>query len=289
VKIDFVLCDCQARQQWYEDVLRETAALRLVVNFHGTTVPRGTERTWPHALTFEAVWGQEQYGFQRETGHPVDPNPISSQTMLPFTRNAVGPMDFTPVTFARPALDYSTAGYQLATAVVFESGQQHLAETPENLPRWPLAAAALRDLPTVWDDTRLVAGRPGSGAVIARRRGKDWWVGAISATGEDLPGMLSAAQGGAPRRTTGAPLAFLGRGRWTAHVVEDDGRGGLRSSRRAVTRGDVLPLDLGRNGGAFARFTPAGASPTVRCASRRRSGMRRCVRRRVRRPGRTRG
>jgi hypothetical protein len=194
--------------------------------------------------------------------------------MLPFTRNAVGPMDFTPVTFARPALDYSTAGYQLGTAVVFESGQQHFAETPENLPRWPLAAAALRGLPTVWDDTRLIAGRPGSGAVLARRSGDTWWLGAISATGEDLPGLIAAAQGGAAQRVAGARLDFLGRGSWTAHVVEDDGRGGLRGSRRAVSRGDVLPLELGRNGGAFARFTRAGTSPRARCVSRRRFDIR---------------
>jgi hypothetical protein len=242
VKIDFVLCDCQARQRWYARVLAQTAKLHLLVNFHGTTIPRGTERTWPQVLTMEAVPGEELYAFQRVFGIPVELNPPEAQLMLPFTRNVVGPMDFTPVALSPPALDFTSAGYQLAEAVVFESGLQHWADSPENYAGFPLAQRVLRQVPTTWDETRLLAGRPGRYAVIARRRARTWWIGAMAAI---------------PTQPRSLALRFLGPGRWRLFAVADDGGGNLAARTKVVSAHSNLSLSLAARGGWVTRIVRA--------------------------------
>lgn len=68
--------------------LADTAEQQLMVNFHGSTIPHGIERTWPHVLTMEAVRGAEDYHFGYLTPR--------GNVMLPFTRNVVGSMDYIP-------------------------------------------------------------------------------------------------------------------------------------------------------------------------------------------------
>ena len=184
VKIDFLLCDCQQRMRWLDDVLARTARLRLMVNFHGTTMPRGIERTWPHVLTVEAVQGGEFYNGYTRLGIPdsVRPHEPSSLVTLPFTRNVVGSMDFTPVLFSSTNR-LTSEGFELGTAVVYESGLQHWADGIAGYRARPAAERVLERVPVAWDETRLLAGRPGREAVLARRRGREWWIGAISATG----------------------------------------------------------------------------------------------------------
>src|SRR5256885_9708617 len=86
VKIDFVFGHSQSVLKWVATVLAQTASLHLMVNFHGTEMTRGMQRTWPHVMTSEAVFGAEQ---QRDNA--------AFDTILPYTRNAVSSMDFTPV------------------------------------------------------------------------------------------------------------------------------------------------------------------------------------------------
>jgi hypothetical protein len=258
VKIDFTLCDCQRRMRWFADVLRRTARHRLMLNFHGTTVPRGIERTWPHVLTVEAVQGGEWYGAFTRLKVPGVPLAPASLVTLPFTRNVVGSMDFTPVLFS--ARNRATSdGFELATAVVYESGLQHWADGIAGYRRRPLAERVLARVPVAWDETRLVAGRPGREAVLARRRGRTWWVGAISAT---------------RARSSRIRLGFLGPGPWRAWIVGDRRGGGLASRSARVRRGDRLPVRLAANGGYVARLVPAerrlrprgGAAPRRRAA-----------------------
>ncbi len=85
LKIDFMDSDSQERFRWYDDILRDTARHRLLVNFHGATLPKGIQRTWPHVMTLEAVHGAEQGTV-----------PAAGLTALPYTRNTVGSMDYTP-------------------------------------------------------------------------------------------------------------------------------------------------------------------------------------------------
>jgi alpha-glucosidase len=237
LKIDFMESDSQDRMRWYDAVLADTAKHQLVLNFHGGTIPRGTERTWPHLLTVEAVRGGEG---TRPNPTRV-PYPPEHYVTLPFTRNLQGPMDFTPVTFSGVRLN--SDGHELALGVVYESGIQHLSDMPENYARYPLAERLMRVLPAAWDETELLAGDPGKLAVLARRHGTDWFVGAITA---------------GPSQTLAAPLSFLGPGEWIAEIYQDgpDGKNLVLASRR-VTSGDTLTVPVAVNGGYTAHLCPA--------------------------------
>ncbi len=221
VKVDFMDSDSQARFRWYDDILAATAAQKLMVNFHGATIPRGMQRTWPHVMTLEGVRGAEQFRTRAATN-----------TVFPFTRNVVGGMDYTPVTWAVTDRD-TTDAHEVALAVVYESGWQHPADRPETYEAHPEALRTLNQLPSVWDETRLLAGAPGQEAVVARRHGDRWYVGGISAVAA---------------RTFSTPLGFLGSGRYLAETLRDGDEGLVRESR-IVRRGDTLSVPERANGG----------------------------------------
>jgi hypothetical protein len=183
VKADFWCSDRQEAIAAQQSLLRDAAARRMFVNLHGCTIPRGWQRTWPNFLTCEAVLGSESYLFEpRYTEKAVE-----LDTVLPFTRNAVGPMDLTPVActpkkFART----TTAAHQLAAALIFTSGIVHYADQPDffaSLP--PEVLKIFRDAPARWDETRCLAADPGHLAVFARRHGPSWFLAGIS--GQNSP------------------------------------------------------------------------------------------------------
>ncbi|MBB4661020.1 glycoside hydrolase family 97 protein [Conexibacter arvalis] len=235
VKLDFPQSDAQPRMAWFDRTARAAAAHRLLVNFHGCTLPRGIQRRWPNVMTMEAVMGAE---FNMSGGSAVTP---AHNATLPFTRNAVGSMDYTPVTFSASGRA-STAGHELALSVVFESGLQHFADSPEAYAARPEALELLRAVPAAWDETRLVGGYPGRDATLARRDGGDWWVGTIRA---------GAAA------TVSVPLRFLAAGRrYDATIVGDGPGDGLLLRRELVTRSDTLALPVAADGGATVRIVP---------------------------------
>jgi len=151
----------------------------MMVYFHGCIVPRGWARTYPHLMTQEAVRGAEWYN----NGPDFTLTAPEHNTILPFTRNVVGAMDYTPVTFTNSQFPHTTSyGHELALGVVFESALQHLADRPEGYYSLPDAAKALlRTLPTAWDDTQLLDGYPGKDVTIARRKGDTWYIGGLNA------------------------------------------------------------------------------------------------------------
>jgi hypothetical protein len=237
VKVDFLLSDAAKRMAIYDDIARDAAQRHLVVAFHGCTIPRGIQRTWPNVLTMEAVEGTE-----RETpGQGTKAMDPAQDVDLAFTRNAIGPMDYTPVTFSARNRR-STDAHRLALAVVYESGLQHLADTPESYRQHPQAAQLLRDLPTAWDDVRLLDGAPDRDVTLARRAGAQWWLGSLSATGA---------------RTVAVPLRFLPAGRsYDLHLVRDAGDGTMANEDRTVTRDDTLHVAEEPDGGFAAELTP---------------------------------
>ncbi|MFI7696672.1 glycoside hydrolase family 97 catalytic domain-containing protein [Nonomuraea sp. NPDC049655] len=178
IKVDFFHSDKQAGIAHYLGILRDAAEAGLMVNFHGSTIPRGWERTWPHLMTLEAVRGAEWYLF----GPAFAEEAVWHNTVLPFTRNVIGPMDYTPVTFGdalRPRR--TTAAHELALAVVYESGLLHFADSPESYRAQPAEVReVLRAVPAAWDDTVGLAGEPGDHVVLARRTGGTWWLAGIN-------------------------------------------------------------------------------------------------------------
>jgi hypothetical protein len=188
-------------------------------------------------MTMEGVRGAEN-----------DP-PAVGNTIQPFTRNVVGSMDYTPVAFDAGRKEASIA-HEVALPIVFESGWTHLADRPEAYESRPVALAFLDQIPTVWDETRLVAGTPGQDAVLARRRGSRWFVGAITA--------------GPARRLT-VPLAWLKGGTWHADIVRDGvGRGDVVRSAQNVASDGTLSFDVPVNGGFAAIVCPAEQAQTAK-------------------------
>ena len=235
VKLDFLQSDRAPRMAFMAAAARAAARRELVVAYHGVTVPRGFQRTWPNALTFEGVYGAEH----AKPGRPIDP---AHDVDLVFTRNAIGSMDYTPAALSARG-QASTMAHRLAQAIAFESGLQHYADRPESYAAHPAALALLEAAPAAWDDTRLLAGAPGTYATVARRAGEAWFVGGLSAT---------------PARTETLALRFLAPGRaYTATVITDDGARGLAASTRTVRAEDALTVPVAADGGFTVQFAPA--------------------------------
>jgi hypothetical protein len=179
VKIDFFESEKQDMIRYYLDILDDAAKFEMMVYFHGCLVPRGWARTYPHLMTYEAVRGAEWYN----NGPDLTTTAPEHNAILPFTRNVVGSMDYTPTTFTNSQFAHITSyGHELALSVLFESALQHLADRPEGYYGLPAAAKFfLSNLPTAWDDTKLVEGYPGRDVVMARRKADNWYLGGINA------------------------------------------------------------------------------------------------------------
>ena len=181
VKIDFFGGDGQSMIQYYVDILNDAAKYKLLVNFHGATLPRGWQRTYPHLMTAEAIYGMEMVTFDQSAADKQ----ANHCAMLPFTRNAFDPMDFTPMNItgltSSTCIRKTTPAFELALSVLFLSGIQHYAQSPEGMVRVPNEVKAfLRKLPGNWDDVKFLDGYPGKYAVIARRSGNRWYIAGIN-------------------------------------------------------------------------------------------------------------
>lgn len=182
VKIDFFDGDTRATMDYCIDLLESAARHHLLVNFHGATIPRGWQRTYPNLMSVEAVYGAEWYN-NRPT---LTDRAAAHNATLPFTRNVIGPMDYTPCTFTDSQHPHiTTHAHELALTVLYESALQHLADRPESYLSQPAEVKQfLSSLPTVWDDTKLLSGYPGKWVAMARRSGDDWYVGIINGLDE---------------------------------------------------------------------------------------------------------
>ncbi|MFG1689137.1 glycoside hydrolase family 97 catalytic domain-containing protein [Nonomuraea sp. NPDC049269] len=223
VKLDFIDSEAQERLQWYDGTLRDLADNQLMVNFHGSTVPKGINRTWPHVMSMEGVHGAEKSS-NLNTSHLA---------ALPYTRNEIGSMDYTPMAFQRESRPTSDA-HELALSVVFESGLENLAGSLEAYRARPEAERFLDQVPTVWDETRLLSGKPADHTVMARRSGDRWFIGA---------GVSGAA------RTLQVPTGFL-RGRWLVEVTRDGADALVREPH--VVQGGTLAVEVPAEGGFAA-------------------------------------
>ncbi|HEX7315942.1 MAG TPA: glycoside hydrolase family 97 protein [Pyrinomonadaceae bacterium] len=184
IKVDFMQRDDQPVVNFFHKLSREAARRRMLVDYHGAQRSALMTRTWPNILSTEGVRGLEWSKWS------PDANPEHNLT-LPFTRMFLGPMDYTPgamlnaqqkswaKVFDRP-VSLGTRCHQLAMYVVFESPLQMLADNPSNYLREPEAMEFLSAVPVVWDETRVLDGKIGDYVVVARRGGREWYVGAMT-------------------------------------------------------------------------------------------------------------
>jgi alpha-glucosidase len=219
--------DTQARLKVRDFLSQIAAKHHLVVEFHGCAVPSGERRRWPHLMSAEAV-----YGLERKN------QILAHDLTIPYVRNVMGPVSYTPVRFDRSA---GSRAYQLAQVIVYEAGIQIFAERYDHLRAFE-AEKFLETVPSTWDETRFVDGYPSSHAVYARRKGDAWYVAAI--TGEP--------------RTVKVPLAFLPKGKPYKAVIYRDAedRSKIVEESRTVTSKDVLSLDVQKADGFVVRMEP---------------------------------
>jgi alpha-glucosidase len=219
IKIDFMQRDDQWMVNFYEKIASECAKRQLLVDYHGAYKPAGLERKYPNVITYEGVKGLENCKWSDL------PDP-EHNVILPFIRMVAGPMDYTPGAmlnankenfrdiFEAPMAP-GTRCHQLAMYVVFESPLQMLSDNPSNYYREPEAMEFLKEVPTVWDETRVLDAKVGDYILMARRKGETWYVGAMT---DWSP------------RPMELDLSFLPEGNFTMQVWKD----GVNADRHAA-------------------------------------------------------
>jgi len=229
-KVDFVNSYSQQSRKIVEDIIIDAMKYEIMLSFHGAQAPRGFARTYPHVMTIEAVKGAEYY-LEINGGKGLPP---SHNCTLPFTRNVLGSMDYTPVAFSSN-IRTTSAAHELALAVIFESGWQGMCDVPEAYLNSP-ARIFLSQLHASWDETKFLAGYPGEYCVLARRKGGNWYVAGINA--------------GDPRRIN-VDLSPLKVGNKTVTIFTDRESDNkiLVEKPMAISDDSPLELSMGNNGG----------------------------------------
>lgn len=242
VKIDFMDRSDQWMVNYYERVAAEAARHKMVVAFHGSFKPAGLEYKYPNVLAYEGVRGMENMG-----GCPP-----ANSVWFPFIRNAVGPMDYTPGAMLsmqpesycgnRPnAASIGTRAYQMALFVLFETGLQMLADNPTLYYRNDECTRFISRVPVTWDETRALKAVAGKFAVVAKRKGDKWYVGAINGSNEGIELEI--------------PLDFLTPGKNYTMTGFEDGINAFRQAmdyrktQRRVDSTGKATLKIARNGG----------------------------------------
>lgn len=229
VKIDFMNNESQQMLEFFRSCLEIGARHKIMINFHGAYKPAGEERTWPHWLTREAIYGMENGGgIQRQTF-----------AALPFTRFVTGPADFTPTDFRPGPMGNSTAGSQMAVAVAYASPIHHWGDSIKAYQaQGPEVLDFIRNKPPVWDETKVLPGsKIGKAALMARRSGDVWYVAAINGTDQDM--------------THEIKTGFLAAGKWDAVSFADvpGDKTKLSVNKSSVTSASAVNARMSPGGG----------------------------------------
>lgn len=243
LKIDFMERNDQWMVNFYERTAKEAAANNMIVLFHGSYKPSGLEYKYPNVLSYEGVRGLEW---------KKDATPDNS-IYLPFMRNAVGPMDYTPGAMVSMQPEYyvtsdynpvavGTRALQLAHFVIFESGMQMLADNPTRYKKEKECFDFITSVPVTWDETIALAAEVGEYAVVAKRKGNRWFIGAM--TNSKLP-----------ERTVEIDLSFLDKDNlYTISSFEDGCNANFvamdyKKTVRKVKSGDKIKIKMAKSGG----------------------------------------
>ncbi len=232
VKYGFVNVGSQRWNEWADDAIRKGAEHRLMLDIHDEYRLTGNQRTWPNVMTVEGIHGNEEM-----------PD-ASHNAALVFTRYLAGPGDYTPCW--KIGRVKNSLAHQLALGVATFSPWQFLFwyQRPDQIDASNPALDIWKEMPTVWDETKALAGEIGEYAVVAR----------LAADGRWFVAGLNANR----RRTLEVPLDFLAEGEWRMRIVRDadpSATAGLAPAAvetNSVGRASVLSVDAAANGGFAA-------------------------------------
>lgn len=250
LKVDFMDRDDQTVVNFYERLAKEAAKRKMLISYHGAFKPTGLERTYPNNITREAVQGLEYNKFSNQ----CTPEHLAH---IPFLRMLAGPMDYTPggltnanekdfrVVNERP-MTQGTRCQQLALFTVLYAPLEMLSDAPTTYQKEPEILHYLASMPTVWDETIPLDGKVGDYAVIARRKGENWYVGGIT----DWTG----------RKFT-LHFDFLPAGNFNAEIFTDGpnaNRIGNDYNRtvKTIQKGDSLEIEMMKGGGFAIKLEP---------------------------------
>ena len=185
-KVDFMDRDDQIVVNFYERMAATAAKYHLFIDFHGAYKPTGLSRTYPNVLNYEGVFGLEQCKW---VGSDVDM--VTYEVTIPFIRMLAGPMDFTQGAMRNAAkwcyhpswnepMSQGTRCRQLAEYVVFDAPFAMLCDAPSAYLEEPECTEFIANVPTVWDETRILDGQVGDFVISAKRKGDTWYIGALT-------------------------------------------------------------------------------------------------------------
>ncbi len=250
VMVDFVERDDQEMINFIHDLVALAAKHHLTVTLHNISKPTGLSRTYPNLLTLESV-----YNLEYDKWDPVGSTP-EHELIVPFTRMLAGPLDYHSGSFRNVTqqqfkpqnvapVTIGSRARQIARYVVYEDYLPMVADYPAAYRGQP-GLEFMTQIPTVWDETKVLNGEVGKYITIARRYGKQWYVGAMTDSSA---------------RNLAIPLRFLGSGHYTAEIYADDTVHAdqpthLLLRRQNVTAADTVAAALNPAGGYVLRLTP---------------------------------
>ncbi len=245
IKVDFIDRDDQFAIDYYERIAEAAAKRKLLVDFHGCSKPTGLHRTYPNVINYEGVRGNEWNKFYEKgigPDHAVD---------IVFSRMLVGPMDYTPgamrnsiqgdfhTNYTNP-MSQGTRAHELAKFVVYYAPLQMLCDAPTQYTKYPDILSFLADVPTTWDETKVLDAKVGETVSIARKKADDWYIGAMTNWQE---------------RKIEFTLDFLEEGSYEMTLFMDGVNANKNAedykvSKRTVTKSTKINLELKKGGGA---------------------------------------
>lgn len=246
VKIDFMDRDDQEMVNWYHKIVKKAAEHHLMVNFHGAYKPTGFRRTYPNLVTREGILGNE---YNKWSDRITPEHTVT----IPFTRNLLGEMEFTPGGFLNRSLGkfkatsptqvMGTRAHQLAMLVIYESPVTFLCDHPENYYNRS-GLKFLKIVPTVWDDIKGINGQVGEYITVAKKSNDDWFIGAMSDS---------------KAREYDIKLDFLDSGTYEAHIFQDANDSGIDAEKidiiqKLILKNDSLNIKMVSGGGYVAHI-----------------------------------
>ncbi|MBS1665120.1 MAG: glycoside hydrolase family 97 protein [Bacteroidetes bacterium] len=252
IKVDFFDRDDQKIIRQQEAIAASAAKFHLLVDFHGSSKPTGLQRTYPNVINYEAVRGEECSKWDT-TSNPT------YHLQIPFIRMLCGALDYTPGSMrnrSRAAFvpvpkglptTMGTRCHELALFILFDQYLAVLSDSPEAYRKYADVMAFLSAVPVTFDDTKVLDAKLSEYAVLAKRKGDSWYVGAITSwTSRDVV----------------VDLSFLGNGRYRAEVLKDGADAGdnaesYQSETKTVDKHTKLPLHLASGGGAVIKIYKA--------------------------------
>jgi len=234
VKFGFVNVGSQKWTAWVHEAIRKAAIHHLMVDIHDEFRDTGYRRTYPNLMTVEGICGNEEFP------------PPAHNAALPFTRFLTGPADYTYCWYSGRLK--VTHAHQLALSTIYFSPWQVLYwyDKPSQYRGEP-ELDYWKALPTCWNETRVLQDEVGRCASVARRHGREWFIGTINPAGGQVELPLSFLKPGLKYRATV----------YSDRDVNDPASKAVKIETITVDATTVLKPRMPTNGGQAVRIVPA--------------------------------